>query len=235
MRLAQESPNNDSQIEPVSIDKGRVNFSGWASGNLGCLPESVLQEKLLSLASQFGTPVPSRPGGSLCDTLTPTESGLARPHSLSQIHGTCEFPLHTDMAHWLTPCRYVMLACLSPGSGNRCTLLLNTQLLPLTEEQVALLHSMPFRVMNGRNSFFSTVLSSSRDFFRFDPGCMTPMTKEGAAVLTLLSHEKWAAAVESVIWQAGKVIVVDNWRVLHGRGRADSLDANRKLVRVSII
>ena len=220
-------------VEQPVINRAVLESRGWASFTISS-NESNLRERLLVLASSFGTPVASRSGGSLCDTLSPTEAEAAKPRSLSKVHDVGRFPLHIDTAHWLTPCRYIMLACISPGSANRPTLLLDTQRLPLTKYQLSLLRTTPLRVTNGRNSFFSTILSKARPFVRFDPGCMTASTADAASTLAILARQNWPDCIETVCWEAGKVVVIDNWRVLHGRGQADSPDFDRKLLRISI-
>jgi alpha-ketoglutarate-dependent taurine dioxygenase len=88
--------------------------------------------------------------------------------------------------------------------------------------------------MNGRNSFFSTILSKARPFVRFDPGCMTATTSDGEKALEVLSRHIWSDYVETIHWKTGAVLVMDNWRLLHGRGRADCSDSDRKLLRISI-
>jgi alpha-ketoglutarate-dependent taurine dioxygenase len=200
--------------------------------SLSC--ESDLREQLLALAAGLGTPTATRSGGSLCDALLPTEAAAAKTQSLSRIHAVGEFPLHIDTAHWLTPCRYVMLACVSPGSGCRSTLLMDARSLPVNEHQTALLRSTPLRVTNGRNSFFSTILCKTRPFVRFDPGCMTATTPDGAKALAVLARQNWPDYIETVQWKTGTVLVIDNWRMLHGRGHADCPDSDRKLLRISI-
>ena len=127
-----------------------------------------------------------------------------------------------------------MLACVSPGSASRPTLLMDARRLPLNEHQSSLLHSTPLRVTNGRNSFFSTILSKARPFVRFDPGCMTATTTDGVKALAALAKENWPDHIETVFWEAGSVVVMDNWRMLHGRGHADCPDSDRILLRISI-
>jgi hypothetical protein len=196
--------------------------------------EAELRVQLLVLAAGLGTLTATRYGADLCDTLLPTEANAAKPRSLSMIHAVGEFPLHNDTAHWLTPCRYVMLACVSPGSGSRPTLLMDTRRLPLNEHQSSLLHSTPLRVTNGRNSFFTTILSKARLFVRFDPGCMTATTTDGGQALAVLARRNWPDHIETIDWESGTVLVIDNWRMLHGRGHADCPDSDRRLLRISI-
>jgi alpha-ketoglutarate-dependent taurine dioxygenase len=224
----------DQLVEQPIIDGAVLESRGWVSFSLPSFAESDLREQLLALSSGLGTPTATRSGGNLCDTLLPTAAAAAKPRSLSKSHAVGEFPLHMDTAHWLTPCRYVMLACVSPGSARRLSLLMDTRRLPLSEAQSSLLHSTPLRVTNGRNSFFSTILSKARPFVRFDPGCMTASLPEGVKTLSILEKKNWPDHIETVCWQAGTVVVIDNWRMLHGRGHTDCPDADRKLLRISI-
>jgi hypothetical protein len=224
----------DQLVEQPAIDGAVLESRGWVSFTLPSSTESDLLEQLLALASGLGTPAATRSGGGLCDTLLPTEADAAKPRSLSKVHAVGEFPLHNDTAHWLTPCHYIMLACVSPGSGSRPTLLMDARQLPLNAHQSSLIHSTPLRVTNGRNSFFSTILSKARPFVRFDPGCMTATTTDGAKALAILARQNWPDYIETVHWNAGTVVVMDNWRLLHGRGNTDCPDSNRKLLRISI-
>lgn len=232
--MSAPSNTSDPIVEQTAINGAALETRGWISFKVPPTSESNLGEYLLSLAIQIGTPAATRFNGSLCDTLLPTEANEAKQRSLSKMHAVGEFPLHNDTAHWLTPCHYVMLACISPGSGARPTLLMDPRQLPLTEHQFSLLQSTPFRVTNGRNSFFSTILSKARRFVRFDPGCMKATTTDGAKTLAVLARQNWPDYIETVCWEEGKVVVIDNWRLLHGRAHAERPDPDRKLMRISI-
>jgi hypothetical protein len=111
---------------------------------------------------------------------------------------------------------------------------MDTKRLSLNASQSSMLRSTPFRVSNGRNSFFSTILSKSRPFIRFDPGCMTPTTKDGEKALAVFARQAWPGHVETFHWKMGKILIIDNWRVLHGRGNVVRPDSDRKLLRISI-
>jgi len=220
--------------EQPAIEMAMLDARGWAAFALSSSPDAGFREQLLALAERLGTPTATRSGGHLFDTLTPTEANAAKPRSLSKIHSAGEFPLHIDTAHWLTPCRYVILACVSAGGAHRPTSLLDTRRLPLNKQQISLLCGTPLRVTNGRYSFFSTIFSRTRPFVRLDPGCMTATTPDGAKALAVFSRENWPEYIETIHWEAGTVLVMDNWRLLHGRGHADSSDSDRKLLRISI-
>ena len=223
-----------SQLSHNFIDRGLLEKDGRITVTLPATKELEIQKQMLELATQIGRPIATRSGGSVCDVLVPTDSRLARPRSLSNSYSFGAFPFHNDTAHWATPCHYVMLGCVSPGSSSRPTLLLDVRRVPLTNADVRLLRTTPFRVMNGRNSFFSTILSKSREFVRLDRGCMTSVTTAGDSALAILSAEKCSEFTGAISWEIGQVLLIDNWWTLHARASAERLDIDRKLLRISI-
>jgi alpha-ketoglutarate-dependent taurine dioxygenase len=63
---------------------------------------------------------------------------------------------------------------------------------------------------------------------------MTATTHDGPRALGILTRHKWPDHLEEISWHEGKVLIVDNWHVLHGRAQADGPEADRKLVRILI-
>jgi alpha-ketoglutarate-dependent taurine dioxygenase len=63
---------------------------------------------------------------------------------------------------------------------------------------------------------------------------MKAVTPDGAEALTIFTRENWQDYIENVDWKAGMAIVVDNWRILHGRGMPQQSDKDRKILRISI-
>lgn len=61
-------------------------------------------------------------------TLVPHDSDEAQPNTYSGNFGRSDFPLHTDLAHWVRPPRYFALRCIC-GAPNITTYLLDGQLL----------------------------------------------------------------------------------------------------------
>jgi alpha-ketoglutarate-dependent taurine dioxygenase len=191
------------------------------------------ERKLLDMAQAFGEPVASRPSGPRVDRLAPVTANHSHPRSLSRVFGMGVFPLHTDTAHWPIPARFVLLACVSPGRAGRKTLLLSISDLSLEPEEHRLLLSGVFLVRNGKNSFYASVLSVDRPFIRLDPGCMSPATSEGSRAWEMISRKTQHARPTAVIWQPGDVLVIDNWRTLHGREAANG-DEDRLIIRVMV-
>lgn len=219
---------------PLEIDDDLVQCRGWAEGGVDATSGPPVEELLLAFAARYGRPVPSRRGGDVFEYLRPVNKASVRLPSLSRSYSTGEFPLHSDTAHWVTPCRYVLLACLSPGEGARCTYLLDARNLPFEARELQFLERELFLVRNGQLSFYSSVMERRRSFIRFDPGCMTPVTADGQNVLDLLSRRKWMERTAEVQWFPGKVILFDNWRFLHGRSGAMQADGDRILARILI-
>jgi hypothetical protein len=205
---------------------------GWSELNIDCCAQFV--DDILKLAHHLGTPMGLRRRKQIIGTLKPHTAKSAHPNSLSSRFSMGEFPLHNDTAHWSTPCRYVLLACANAGTGRRRTRLLDFQSIDLTPEDRLLLHTEPMRVQNGRYSFYSTVLSKDREFIRFDPGCMAPTSSRGCFVKVIVSGDRLGPQVHEVEWKPGMVLVIDNWRVLHGRGVASEEDQDRTLLRILV-
>lgn len=217
------------------MDVKDLALRGWTTIQFNNTEESALRKDLILLSQKLGKPVPVRTGDNAITALTPAPGRQAHPNSLSSRFSCGEFELHTDTAHWAIPCRYILLACVDSGGGGRPTLLLDTKRLPLSTVQFELLNTAPVRITNSRNSFYSTILSRGRDFVRFDAGCMTAPTITGSMALEVLRRKNWPAQVERFFWRPGLGLVIDNWRILHGRGLAATEDPRRKLLRVSIL
>lgn len=208
--------------------------SGWARLTTDGSFSETLEFRLREIAEMLGEPVGGRDRKVLVETLKPVHSAGGKPRSLSRLHSTGEFPLHADTAHWPTPCHYIILGCVNPGDSGRATILLNASVLPFTDDEVSLLKTEPFRVSNGRKSFFATIRSNRSEFFRIDPGCMQPTSPRGYEALALLSQEHWADSTLRFVWSKGDILVIDNWRTIHGRESASSSDSNRELLRILV-
>jgi hypothetical protein len=101
------------------------------------------------------------------------------------------------------------------------------------ERDESLLRSGVFLVRNGRRSWYSTVLCDKGPFIRFDPGCMAPANERGKLVDSLITARIEAARSTRIEWARGDALVVDNWKVLHGRDGADG-DDDRLLLRALV-
>ena len=206
--------------------------TGWVKAKVGTDDPRTLSMFLKTMARHLGIPISHK--ARIVKKIVPRRAETGNANSLSGKYGLTPFPLHCDTSHWPVPCRFVLLACISPGSFRTTTLLLDTSEMNLTSEARALALSSVFLIRNGRNSFYSSILSSSRDFIRFDPGCMEAIGKEGNAAMELYSYAKQKDHVRRISLDVGDVIAIDNWRILHGRGENSNVAADRMLLRLLV-
>jgi hypothetical protein len=88
---------------------------------------------------------------------------------------------------------------------------------------------------SGRRSFYSTILNESRPFVRFDPGCMQAVSLAGFNLAKALAASIATFTPTTIQWRAGDILIIDNWRVLHGRGLPNTrVSTDRRLLRVAV-
>lgn len=164
------------------------------------------------------------------DTLIPTRSGEARAMSLSARFGTGELPMHVDGAHLLLPPRLLVLYCVA-NTEDRPTRLLPWDRLSAALPNSQRLQREVFCYRSGRRSFLDSIASWDRAFIRFDPGCMAAATRGARGLLHDVEERLRSLSADEIHLAAGSAIVIDNWRVLHGRGLAQR-EGERMLFRL---
>jgi Taurine catabolism dioxygenase TauD, TfdA family len=219
---------------PVMLDRLANNLRelGWASVS-DKTGVALLVSRAEEIANTLGNVVHRR-GKALPESVTPRPAGDAPARTLSHKFGLGPFPLHCDMAHWLVPCRYLVLACADTGSFDAPTVLLDTLRLQFSETEKLLTRSACFLVRNGRKSFYTSLIDVCRSFVRIDPGCMEPVSETAAEAMSLYSYERQRLQTTAFHWKVGDILVIDNWRVLHGRGNELPADLSRHLLRIYV-
>jgi alpha-ketoglutarate-dependent taurine dioxygenase len=188
-----------------------------------------MSEAAIALARRFGPLLPGR-FGRVVEEVVPTTAGEAPPRSLSEKYGTDMLPLHMDTAHRLSPARVIVLGCVNVGLSPTSTTLLNVSSLVWSHREMKLLTTAVFLVRTGRSSFYSSIISERQQFSRFDPGCMEPTDEKSEAALRLFNDKISSAPCKNIEWLEGRFLIVDNWRMFHGRTAA-SANSRRLLVR----
>ena len=191
----------------------------------------ALQELVVGIACHLGTPRPSRPGSGLVDHLRPVSELAAKPRSLSALYGTGTFPWHTDGAHWVIPPHYLVLACVEAPPNSAATVIRDARLSAALNSETA--SRALFKVQNGPHSFYTTPVSSLRNFYRYDYGCMSPMNETARCLRDAIEGEQVEAS-EVISWEPGLIAVIDNWRYLHKRTDAGR-NTGRHLLRVTVM
>jgi hypothetical protein len=112
-------------------------------------------------------------------------------------------------------------------------MLLEWRRLGFAREELDLLEEAPVLVRNGRRSFYSTILAPGRAFLRYDPGCLEPLDERGRKAIQLIEDRATRALSYAHHWRRSDVLIIDNWRVLHGRSPSDN-GSGRRLARFLI-
>lgn len=218
------------RLSPIVVR--RLKGDGWAKLSLPDFRGEP--EVLIAIARQLGNITPGRKGQKL-ETLTPVSSDAAHPNSLSARYGRSAFPFHTDGAHFPIPARYIVLACVKPGSLQTPTVLIRFDDLQLSEEGLDMLERGIFLIRNGRHSFYSSIYRASTGFVRFNRDCMKPVNDVARSGVVHVTEALDSASPLSINWSVGDVLFFDNWRVLHARGLNNAqTSSDRTLIRIAI-
>ena len=191
------------------------------------------ETEILDFARALGTPAAEPRDGVVVKPLRPVVNAAAPENTLSSRYGEGSFPLHTEGAYWRVPPRFLLLFCVDPGECEQVTLLLDGDPLRRDQENCSLATS-PWLVSAGLRSFLSTVVGSDLRV-RFDRDCMRPTTALG-----LLAESKIRGFISSMEpyrhrWRTGDLLIIDNWRTLHGRGGSrQGADTRRLLLKVMV-
>lgn len=200
---------------------------------------AVLREYLpdcptLSAVSTFGN-VTRVAGLDDVQVLAPRSRKEATPNVYSGAFGHGVFPLHTDLAHWFTPPRYLALRCRLGGEGVS-TLLLDGKALIDEVGELPLRRSIvqPRRPLQGSCPLLRLLdFRAAEVCIRWDGLFVRPATKESAA--TCAQVTKYLGEVvptEITLLRPGDTLVIDNWRMLHGRSAVPSMSLDRRIERV---
>jgi len=205
---------------------------GWSRHSSEGMDHGAIVRELGRIGDRLGARVPGR-AGSLEEVVQPRTADDAHPRSLSARFGLGSLPFHTELSHRTKPCRYLLLGCIDPGSPAAATMLLDWRTLGFSREELALLEETPVLVRTGRRSFYSTILAPGGAFMRYDPGCLESLDERGRRAMRLVEDRIADAPSEAHHWRQGDILIIDNWRVLHGRSPSDR-GSGRRLARILI-
>lgn len=179
-----------------------------------------------ALAVELGT----RASGSV-ETLTVNAMNTKPKNTYAGNYGSGEIPLHTDLAHWHIPPRYLMLRC-EVGDPEVFTLILHHR------EIVSKLNSTvvdralfrPRRRLDGR--MFLLRLRSN-GIFRWDQLFLGAENKEALQAQDAVAGRGYELdATKISLDQPGRTVVIDNWNALHGRSTVKNYPSPRRIERV---
>lgn len=165
------------------------------------------------------------------ESLVTSPAGLKPFNTYGGNYGCGELPLHTDLAHWYRPPRYVLLRCLS-GTQSVATHLLNHRQLerwiPTSVMQRALFS--PRRRLDGK-VFLLRMLTDG--LFRWDQLFLKPQNAAAHEAAARMQEIAPVLPLTSVVLsRSGQTLLIDNWQALHGRSVVPATESNRKLDRM---
>lgn len=169
-------------------------------------------------------------------TLKPHCSDESPPNTYSGNFGTAEFPPHTDLAHWAAPPRFVGLRCVH-GAVDVTTRLWDGKALLSSVGVEALRRALvqPRRPLrNGKQllRLLERNADSHEYMLRWDSLYLRPATRWSEQVFAeSLRHLSSVASIDVMLLDAGDMLIVDNWRVLHGRSSTPAITHHRHIDR----
>jgi hypothetical protein len=205
----------------------RLNAEGWAQISAADLSTTLIEAS--------GALVPSRLGETCGDILRPYHQAEAPLTTMSATTGLAAQPMHTDCAYYPRPPRYVILECQQEGENPCPTLLWLLDWNRLINDCPQALTSPGWTVRGGHHRpFYCRVLSpeyGDGGLIRYDPICMKPPRGQENQLASARDVLIAYSTRREFFWSPGVALVIDNWRVLHGRGEGAAHSPSRRLKR----
>jgi len=168
----------------------------------------------------------------------PIPADQARPRSMSAHYGQGAFPYHTDGANFSCPPRYILLRAVLATARDRPTLMVDSNKWCLSEEDRSRLQQDVWYVNGGRGRFLTSILfhsdQTNGSYLRYDPCCMWPAHARFTKSARIMQAH-CNSHTRRVLWEPGRALIIDNWRVLHARPTGpDNSSERRVLERVFV-
>jgi L-asparagine oxygenase len=210
-------------------------------------PPSHLEEHGFAFLAEFQPGIPTLtvaeslgnvlriPGIPVVQRICPKPKEMSSPNLYSGNYGLGQFPLHTDLAHWYLPPRYLVLRCIRPATG----------VLTVVEHHASALAGIspiairralyrPRRKSSGKICLLRLMQPfGTRVIFRWDPLFITPANNDATEIANYLrSHQLDRCANRFCFNQSSDTLLIDNWTTLHGRTSVSQADLGRIVERV---
>lgn len=169
----------------------------------------------------------------LVQTLTPRTSEGEKKSNYSGNFGLNKFPLHTDLAHWYIPPRYFLLRCIRPSNTVTTSFVVASEVFD-QEDEATIRRSLfrPRRRLNGR---LSILRLKQRDIYRWDTLFIRAMNETAKNLQSRIEEKLNIVSCHKVSFKnPGDCVLVDNWKILHGRSSVSNSELSRKIERVYI-
>jgi alpha-ketoglutarate-dependent taurine dioxygenase len=190
------------------------------------------QATTFDVASLLGEPL-QLGGDKMVQPLIPLP--FAAPNTYSGNYGLDHFPFHTDLAHWSLPPRYFILRCVR-GYTQVPTLVFDGNNLISTVGREILRRAVvrPRRPTAGEVRLLRLLGEGpDAEILRWDSLYLKPASQMGELAFARL-HEclNSITPTKVALVEEGDTMVIDNWRMLHGRSAVMESYRDRHLIRV---
>jgi len=168
--------------------------------------------------------------------LRPKERYGSTSNVYSGNYGLGEFPLHSDLAHWAMPPRYFMLRCVVPAT-DAYTFLFDVHKIIEKEANIIIERALfkPRKKISGHiNLLRFHEIESGVDKYRWDNLFIVPDNQEANIIANNISDNYTSANSELRCYYTtlGDTVIVDNWKMFHGRSSVSVTDKDRLIERV---
>ncbi|MCA1403051.1 TauD/TfdA family dioxygenase [Ensifer sp. IC3342] len=205
----------------------RLSVDGFAH-----LPRHDPEQSTIEVANSIGYPLKPR-DGPLVQRLTPKAE--APPNTYSGNFGLNAFPFHTDLAHWRSPPRYLLLRCLN-GYKDVPTLLIDG----IALASAIGLNLLGRAIVKGRRPqngavpllrLYDQVDGCAR--LRWDEIFLKPAGRAGQDACDRMRQAiADGPHLPIALHEPGDTLIIDNWRMLHARSPVAAGREDRVLERV---
>ena len=213
-------------LSPSMISKHlreQINIRGFA--DLGIIDETLDTPKLANLIGILE----KLPGYQKVQGIVPKREEQSSKSSYSGNFGLGEFPLHTDLAHWHIPPRFILIRCIVP----------NPSIFTHIASFSALINDLPSNIIS-RAMFTQRRPINKRKFlmkfkqgniYRWDSIFLLPTNAEGSYLFKVFNDLNSKHVMKISLSEVGRTIILDNWKMLHGRSECDALNCHRLIER----
>lgn len=171
-----------------------------------------------------------------CNLSRPMETLTVNPTDAKPVNtyagnfGLGQLPLHTDLAHWHVPPRYLMLRCIV-ADPSISTMIVHhrTALAKVPDAAINRALLRPRRRLEGKMFLLRL---RDKDIFRWDQLFLKPENVDARKIYEALVNQLDRNEVHTINLDApGRTVLIDNWTALHGRSAASSRGTDRLIER----
>jgi len=199
------------------------------------LPSHLPGKSSEDVAHSIGATVWVGKGGSV-HQLKPRPESDALPTTYSGMYGGNIFPLHTDLAHWRFPPRFLLLRCVT-GFEAVATMLIDGVQVIENIDPIVLSRALvrPRRRVEGSSPLLRLYdrHRQNRGLLRWDEVFICPASRAGEIGVKKFGECLARSSPISVsLAKQGDTLIIDNWRMLHGRSSVPPACSDRLIERL---